>query len=218
VTAIEAYLQQLEAALPGPRAARRRIVAEVEAHLRDAAQQGVLAGLQQPDAELEAVARFGAAETLARDFRQLLALRLLGRACLALVAGLALAAVAAAGLTENLLPPAAWPTDELPAALAWRRAAVAAALLLASVLGAGAWLTARAGHRRVAASVASGAAAASLATVALWISLALEWADRVPGAGEAFTAATGVAAGLLVPAAVLAAGALRAARGASAAG
>ena len=105
---IDAYLAQLRPLLRGDLFLRRRVLAEVEAHLREAAADG---------GEEEAVRRFGPAAELARS----LAPEAAARAAL-LPAGTALAAVGVLvvlfGLSENMLPPAPWPTaDDAPASI-----------------------------------------------------------------------------------------------------
>ena len=80
---IETYLDELVLALAG-RAPRelRTMLAEAEAHLRDAAEAAQAAGVPQRQAELDAVSRFGSADTLAaaeRDRDRLSLRALLGQ-------------------------------------------------------------------------------------------------------------------------------------------
>lgn len=65
---IDAYLNELLVALQGNAPDVRRVLAEAEEHLRDAAAEGVAAGLEPEEAERQAVARFGSARLVARRF------------------------------------------------------------------------------------------------------------------------------------------------------
>jgi hypothetical protein len=56
---VEDYLDRLFATLSGSPRQVRHTLAEVEAHLRDAVAEGVAAGLAEPEAEAQAVARMG---------------------------------------------------------------------------------------------------------------------------------------------------------------
>mgnify|MGYP001404502404 CR=1 FL=1 len=68
---IEAYLDRLLTDLtPGRPRAIRRLLAETEAHLRDAAAEGVAHGLSPMEAEQEAVRRFGPSPVIARAERR----------------------------------------------------------------------------------------------------------------------------------------------------
>jgi hypothetical protein len=131
---IEEYLQALGRLLPrGP--GRRRTLAEVEDHLREAA--------EEVGEEEEAVARFGSPEEVARAFAD----ERLARATpwSALVVLLCLGGYLGAYLlAENALPPAPWPSEsEAPSFLRWTAAgatwsfaAAAGAGVLALVLAA----------------------------------------------------------------------------------
>ena len=65
MSAIEAYLDELFDRLAGTGAAGRRSLAEAEDHLRSAAAEAMAAGVTPEQAERDAVARFGPANTLA---------------------------------------------------------------------------------------------------------------------------------------------------------
>jgi hypothetical protein len=56
---VEDYLDRLLVATPGPPREVRSLLAEAEAHLRDATADGLAQGLTQEEAESQAVARFG---------------------------------------------------------------------------------------------------------------------------------------------------------------
>jgi hypothetical protein len=67
---IERYLDELFDRLAGTGAAGRRLLAETEEHLRDAAADGVAAGLDEARAEAEAVRRFGSPGAIAAQLRR----------------------------------------------------------------------------------------------------------------------------------------------------
>ena len=67
------YLARLDAALVGPRRARRSLLAEVADHLEDATDALVEAGLDRAEAEQRAVADFGDVAEVAPDFQTVLA-------------------------------------------------------------------------------------------------------------------------------------------------
>ena len=57
--AIEDYLDRLLVTLSGSPRQVRYTLAEVEAHLRDAVDEGIAAGLTEPEAQAQAVQRMG---------------------------------------------------------------------------------------------------------------------------------------------------------------
>lgn len=65
---IDSYLDCLVTELWGRAGEVRRILSEVEEHLRDAAAEGVRAGMTAEEAEAAAIARFGSPRTVARRF------------------------------------------------------------------------------------------------------------------------------------------------------
>jgi hypothetical protein len=65
---IDRYLDRLLAELRGSPADVRRVLAEAEEHLRDAARDGVAEGLTESEAERRAVERFGPPRSVARRF------------------------------------------------------------------------------------------------------------------------------------------------------
>jgi len=104
---VEDYLDQLLITLSGSPRQVRHTLAEVEAHLRDAVDEGVAAGLTQSQAQMLAVARMGPvhevtgrAPALARP-----SLALARRIALtgALVGGVGFLAIGAAGLVARVL-------------------------------------------------------------------------------------------------------------------
>ena len=72
MSTIDAYLDRLDHELRLQRAPRRRLLAEVEDHLRSCARE-LGAGVDEAEAERRAVERFGAAATVARHFAQTVA-------------------------------------------------------------------------------------------------------------------------------------------------
>ncbi len=64
-SAVEDYLDHLLVAAPGPPRQVRALLAEVEAHLRDATAEGLAHGLSLAQAESQAVARFGSVRLVA---------------------------------------------------------------------------------------------------------------------------------------------------------
>jgi hypothetical protein len=65
---IDRYLDRLLAELRGSAADVRRVLAEAEEHLRDAAREGVEEGLTEEEAQRRAVERFGPPRAVARRF------------------------------------------------------------------------------------------------------------------------------------------------------
>jgi hypothetical protein len=168
---IDAYLRELSRALPWA-APRQRILAEVDAHLRDAARE---------NGEEAAIAAFGPPRELAATYRPLAAHR---RGLALTVASLAFPLLQYP-ITENSLPPAPWPSaDDMPAELAWKLEAI---LWLFPVAFAAA-IVAAVAHRRWPRvfSAALVAVLVTLATAAILGSLlAVDWQDRVPWAPPA---------------------------------
>jgi hypothetical protein len=166
---IERYLAELERRLP--RRGRRRILVELEDHLRSSA---------EAHGEEEAIRRFGRPEDVARSFRRG---PNVGR--IALGAAVVTMLPAFYGLPENHLPPATWPEGQMPFGLEWKRDAV---LVLAGLAGIGIL----SGRRVVTLLGLAFAVAAS----ALAVILGIEWADAVPGT-PAWLAPAGLVPGLL---------------------
>jgi hypothetical protein len=142
---IERYLDDLRRLLRGP--GRRRIVAEVEAHLREAAARLEDAGMTPREADCEAVAAFGPPEDVAAGFASEQAARTLGwasRILLAAVVGF----VPLYGLVENLAPPAPWASAaDAPDHLTWKLAVTNVLVIAAGLLAVGVFVAAR-GYRR----------------------------------------------------------------------
>jgi HAAS len=64
----EHWLQMVAHSLRGSRRRRRRLLAELEGHLDDAAAEEMAAGLAPADAEAAALRRLGAPDTVAADW------------------------------------------------------------------------------------------------------------------------------------------------------
>ena len=170
---IDAYLVRLECLLP--RMGRRRALAEVREHLRDAAARHRTAGVAPAEAELAATEAFGAVDDVASRLSRELAIR-----------GTRIAAVLALGavvsfvfplyvIPENTLSPATWSVkpDDI---LALQRTAigfwlVAGALAAASAILAWTRFARLTSFALVCTAVAlSGSIAASVALVVRWLS------------------------------------------------
>jgi hypothetical protein len=128
VSAIAAYLAELERELKTRRAPRARLLAEVSDHLRTSAAELAAAGVDAPAAEKEAVARFGAAALVARRFAHAVATTSARLALVWAATGWASYAVAAAFF---VLAAPSWLADfpqGAPSMLALQVAAVALAV------------------------------------------------------------------------------------------
>lgn len=152
---IERYLAELAPLLPIRGRGRRRILAEVENHLRESA--------EALGSEEEAIRRFGAPEVVAARFSEAGAVQATRWALVALA--LAGAGFAAAGIvSENTLPPAPWAEGETPGHLSWKLDAALVGFLLAFAAGVAGILLRR---RLRAALAAVGLGAAALAAAAI---------------------------------------------------
>jgi HAAS len=165
---IDRYLEQLARQLP--LLGKRRILAEVAAHLREAAARV---------GEDEAIARFGAPADVASGFRPAVARRAAFWAVIALGLCIGAAFVGLLVIPENALPPAPWPTDAPPFYLRWKRDAVAVLFFVgvagfAAALATGRWIAVRLTF--VAFGLVTLAVQLALAAI-----LALEWRNAVPG-------------------------------------
>jgi hypothetical protein len=193
MSTVDRYLAELRRELP--RWQRRRVLAEVDDHLRESA---------EAVGEEAAVARFGPAHEVARGFRCAAALQLAAAAALLAL----LFPVLSYPLVENALPPAPWPSAAaMPDSLQWKLDAIKALYLVA--LGAGAvaaFFVRRPGRDLV---LACAVVLAALAHVgALSAVLSVQWEGAVAGTpgwlrlvAVAQLVATSGAAALLVRAA-----------------
>jgi hypothetical protein len=208
------YIHRLDRELRLRRAPRRRLLAEAEDHLRSTVDELVREGRSGPDAEREAVARFGAAADVARGFAHAAASST-ARAAVAWAAAVFLAYGTAAIFFLVAAP--SWLHDfpqGAPSTIALQVAAVALAVTAVRVLR---WrrplvmdevrlrLVAN-GALTAAAAVAVGACAELL--VALTRPAAAPWADAAAPIGTFALAAV-----LSVPAALVAASSLARANG-----
>lgn len=187
---IESYLADLNDELLGDPRFRRRVLAEVESHLREAAAAVGAA---------EAIARMGSPADLARGFAAQAAASAAawaGRLVALCLAGFVGVYVAA----ENTLPPAPWPSEEAtPALVRWTTDASTWAFALAAVAGVAAVALSVADRARAALGAASGAALALSVACALAViggirRAALYEELDVSGRLSALETATGAAA------------------------
>jgi hypothetical protein len=156
---IDDYLAELSRHLRVSPWRRRRILAEVRAHLEDAGEGGV--------------DRFGSAEEVAARFNELAMPPRPRLAALAVLGGLVAVFGAVQGL-ERHIPPAPWPEDEAPANLDTIFTLATSGVLVALGLAFGALL--RGGRRE-----ALAACVALAATVLLLALHAFRRAEVVPG-------------------------------------
>ncbi len=197
------FLARLERELPVRGERRRRILAEVEDHLLEAAR------LHGPE---EALRRFGPPDTLVRGFaeaRRRVAERLAALATLALLA----APVLAYPVLERSLPPAPWASAaEMPGQLAWKQDAVLVLFLVG--LGTamiGGILLAR-GRRSLAPVLVALAPLGAMSVLGLI--LAVQWQAEVPGTPAWLLGAPLAQLGLFAGGSLLAARAFRLGRAA----
>ena len=200
---IERYLAELKAALPGGPFVKRRILAEVEDHLREAVWRG--------GSEEEALARLGPPPLVASQFAAIYAARATHRAVQVLALALGVAFLGVYPIPENVLPPAPWPGNRPPDYLHWKQNAVLALFALAALAGAAAFAVAR-GYRvrgavprstPLALTLAAVSVASLTGTLVLGTVLALQWHEAVPAApGEGWIALCALLELVLVGAAV----------------
>jgi hypothetical protein len=169
VSRIESYLAALERELDARGPLRRRILTEVEDHLRESARER---------GEDEAVRRFGPPVEVARRFRLRVALSSL-RGAAAVLAAAVVSVPLLYPIPENVLPPAPWPEGQMPGHLEWKQDAIIALLLVASAAAAAALAALR--RPLVLAVAAVSAFAAVGAMTALAVMLGFEWMAAVPG-------------------------------------
>ena len=130
---IDGYLAALVRELRVGAAQRRRVIAEVEDHLRTAAEKERAAGVGRGEAEEAALERFGPAEDIASRFNRDWRVRT-RLAAGAVLAGSGVLFFTVQNLVEGMVPPAPWPEDAAPAVVAWQSGTAQACLLAALVL------------------------------------------------------------------------------------
>ena len=158
---IDGYLRDLRRALPGDPLFRRRVLAEVEDHLRESAESV---------GEEEALRRMGAPHVLAAGFAEPATTRA-ARSAAAIIGGCLGGFVLAYGVSENTLPPAPWPSaDAAPAFLRWTTTGAGWAFALAAALAGAAVLLAL--LRRASVALAASCACALVLAVACALALA----------------------------------------------
>ncbi|MBA2460847.1 MAG: hypothetical protein H0V45_03625 [Actinobacteria bacterium] len=158
---IERYLDELSRHLHARPWRRRRILAEVEAHLLDAG------------GDEDAIARFGSPEEVAARFNEVMPPPRPRLAALAVLAGIAVVFGAVQGL-EDHIPPAPWPEDAAPANLETIFTLATSGVFIAIALALAALLRGRRGD-------ALAACAALAVTVLLLAVHAFRRAELVPG-------------------------------------
>jgi hypothetical protein len=196
---IDAYVAELGRMLRFRFLLRRRLLVEVEGHLRDSA--------RALDSEREAVARFGPPEAVASAALRAVAPRGLFWAALLLLGTLSVYVLPLYAIPENTLPPAPW--DERPGYLTWKLYTALTSFTVAGAAGlvslACAW---RGWSRTGLAALISSAAALALSS-AVGTVLAFQWAAAVPGSTTTLmlvlpaTALTACLGGLAVAVAIL---------------
>jgi len=134
---VEAYLEELRAALPSTR--RKRFLAEAEAHLRDAVAARIASGADPLTAVAGAVEEFGPPAVVAARMRAATAPIEIRRAGVVALVALGSLVAPLYVVPENLLPPAPW--QERPAYLSVLLVAALGSWLLALLLVAVALVT-----------------------------------------------------------------------------
>lgn len=196
---IDAYLAELERLLP--RIARRRALAEVREHLRDAAAGQEAAGTSPFEAEAAATRDFGPVADIARRIGSELALRETRLAGVLALAAAAFFVFPLYVVPENTLPPAPWaekPQDVFVLQLAgvglW--IAAGALALAATALAWTRWPRLVAPALTCAGVALAGSVVVGIALVVRWFSYTPatpNWAFAAPLAGMCLVACAGAA-------------------------
>jgi hypothetical protein len=197
---VDEYVSALSRELRVGPLRRRRILAEVEHHLRDAAARAPRDGAEQA-----AIERFGRVEEIASRFNRQWRARTRAAAA-AILVGIGVVFFSVQGLMDGVLPPAPWPEDAAPAAVAWQSGAAQACLVAALLLA-----LAALGGRRWSAT-ATGLAVLGVALAAAFVShYELERGALVAGSpgGWELAGVFALRAAALAPAALLLAGRMR---------
>jgi hypothetical protein len=198
---VEEYLYQLGRLLPGSPIRRRRALAEVEDHLREAAEH---------DGEAEAIERFGPPAEVARAFADEAVVRTTVGAAGVLVLCLA-GFLGAYVMAEHALPPAPWASAaDAPDLLRWTVAGATWLFVAAAAAGGFALVLLAVGRARMALP-ALGAASAALATASVLTLVGglrrAELYEQLEVAGRLTSAQAALGAIYLVSLAALAVGA-----------
>lgn len=204
--AVEGYLSDVAASMPGPRAARSDIIAELRGGLLDAIDARRSAGLTPQAAAEAAISEFGDARQVASGFRPHLAMIQARRTALALAVtgpliGLLWAAAALAShITLRHAPPWQWPGTPPLSAAAVPAVGAAVLIVITSTLATVAvtgkltrWLPAS--PRTAAAAAATAGFSAAAADLALLALLASQL-TRAPGTLDPLPVAAATAASL----------------------
>lgn len=173
---IDEYLAELGRLLP--RARRRRVLAETEEHLRDAARACREEGLDDRAAERLAVERFGASESVAGEVAAVYAIVGVRRASL-LAVGAALALfLPLYGIPENTLPPATW--DQKPSDIGMLQTVLVVTWLTASLFAGLGLALSLLRHARAARAALLGAVAAVVTFLVVGSLLFARWLEEAP--------------------------------------
>jgi hypothetical protein len=173
---IDEYLAELGRLLPRTR--RRRVLAETEEHLRDAARACREEGLDDRAAERLAVERFGAPESGAGEVAAAYAIVGVRRASL-LAVGAALALLLPLyGIPENTLPPAKW--DQKPSDIGMLQTVLLVTWLTASLFAGIGLALSLLRHARAARAALLGAVVAVATFLVVGSLLFARWLEEAP--------------------------------------
>jgi hypothetical protein len=173
---IDEYLAELGRLLPRRR--RRRVLAETEEHLHDAARACRREGLDHRAAERLAVERFGTPESVAREVAAAYAIVEVRLASL-LAVGAALALfLPLYGIPENTLPPATW--DQKPSDIGLLQTVLVVTWLTASLFAGLGLALSLLGHARVARTALLGAVVAVATFLVVGSLLFARWLEEAP--------------------------------------
>jgi hypothetical protein len=175
---IDAYLAELARRLP--RLGRRRIIAEVEGHLRDSTARHEAAGLARSAAEEAATRDFGDVALMARRLAAEVAVRETRAAPALALAAIAVFVFPLYVVPENTLPPAEWATK--PRDILALQVITISLWLAAGALAAVSALLAWTRWSRFASPVLQLSFGALTASVAASLILAVRWTVTVPDA------------------------------------
>ena len=173
---IDAYLAALERSLS--RISRRRVLAEAQEHLRDAAATHRAAGLTPPDAEAAAVADFGPVEIVARRLAEERAVRDTRISTLIALGAVAFFVFPLYVVPENSLPPAPW--VEKPRDIFVLQMASVAIWLVAGVLAAASAAVAWTRWSHLAAPILLTASVAIAGACAVVAAIGVRWVALTP--------------------------------------
>lgn len=158
------YLRELRRRLPFALGHRRRVLAEVREHLREAGD-----GADE---------RFGSIEAIVVPLREELRVLAAARASWLVPVLVACSVGPLYVLPENVFPPAPW--DVKPGYLAWKQDVVIAAFLVAVALSLAGWAVGRIRPRFAMVPLAGSLLALGVSVAFAWIT-GIQWIEAVPG-------------------------------------